>query len=372
MKKLKKLATILLLGFSVLYSSQTANAVGVEFFNQKPTSVKHVLEIRFKSINPEFYPLTLTLDYFQNANNHHTKIIVIDSIWGQTLGKDFSLYDTSEYEGPEQYCAGGSVLFPDFNYGMRQSCFEHYESAKILSILENPIIILSLEEQEKGPDIIDLRFRVNNSTPNEPFSTHIVFLWEDLDVNVIQILDTIFMITNQSSVVSCNFHYTFPSRGRCLADISIMNSYTGDQAYVATVLNPLKPKISVNPETAIITTGFYYKNTGNLKIIVDGITIKNSEVPSGYEFLYPVGNDIKVIATDLLGGETIVSLKTLGIEIVSFKDNYVYEFYDYMNNRLNSRPTEIGSYYTEVTKDLSKEKFKEQIVSVKKCLVRKE
>lgn len=368
--KLKNLVTVLLLGFSIL-SGQTVNAVNVEVFAKKPTTVNHILEIRFKAINPEFYPMTLTLDYL-NSKNHHTKVIIIDSIWGQTLGKDFSLYDTSQYEGPEQYCAGGSVLFPDFNYAIKQSCFEHYEKENFLRIIRNPIVILSLEEQVTGSDIIDLRFGIENSTPNEPFSAHIVFSWEDLNFNLVKILDTIFMVTNQSSVVSLNFPYNFPTRGRCLADISIMNSYAGDQAYVATVLNPLKPKISVNPENSIITTGFYYKNKGNLKITVDGVTIKNSEVPSGYEFLYPIGDDIKVIVTDLLGGETIFSLKTLGFEIVSLKGDYAYEFYDYTGVKLNSRPTTIGFAYIEVIKDKTKENLneKDQIVSVKKCLVR--
>ncbi len=315
-------ATSMLLTFTL-----SASALDAEFYLQKPTSSNHVAEVRFRNVNTKD-TIFLTLKY----KTYDKKIEIFD-----TLSKSFTIYDTSYYEGGvEEHCIFGEIRFnfEELPYAIRGACFEKYEKEKVLRIIQNPISIFTVEDET-----IDLRFGVNNSTPNEPFLVTLKFLFEDKTNKISTIKDTSFFVLNEKNVFfKCD--YALKERGRFLYELKVSNSFTFDTQFGSYYLNPPLPTFTMG-EKSIIMTKFHYKDKGNLRVVTDGRVLHDGEVYDEFEFLYPEGEDIEAIATDLLGGETRYKIKSLGINLFGKNSYFIYDYTNINGVRLDDIPTNM-------------------------------
>lgn len=314
-------ATSMLLTFTL-----SASALDAEFYLQKPTSSNHVAEVRFRNVNIKD-TIFLTLKY----KNYDKKIKIFD-----TISKNFTVHDTSYYEGGvEEHCIFGEIqMKDDLPYAIIGACFEKYEKEKVLRIIQNPISIFTVEDET-----IDLRFGVNNSTPNEPFLVTLKFLFEDKANKISTIKDTSFFVLNERNV-SFTFDYTPKERGRFLYELKVSNSFTFDNQNGDYFLNPPLPSFTMG-EKSIIMTKFHYKDKGNLRVVTDGRVLHDGEVYDEFEFLYPEGEDIEAIATDLLGGETRYKIKSLKIDLFGKNSYFIYDYTNINGVRLDDIPTNM-------------------------------
>lgn len=339
-------ATSMLLTFTL-----SASALEAEFYLQKPTSSNHVAEVRFRNVNTKD-TIFLTLKY----KTYDKKIEIFD-----TLSKSFTIYDTSYYEGGvEEHCIFGEIRFnfEELPYAIRGACFEKYEKEKVLRIIQNLISIFTVEDET-----IDLRFGVNNSTPNEPFLVTLKFLFEDKTNKISTIKDTSFFVLNEKNVFfKCD--YALKERGRFLYELKVSNSFTFDTQNGDYLLNPPLPTFTVDKDK--IKVHFHYGSSGNLKLLTDGVVYDYGQVPNLFEISYPtIGDDVELIATDMLKGESSFVVKTAGIDFFMLETYFVYDRYNFNGVKIKEEPTRI--IFIERKKKLNKEEY-----SSKKRLIMKQ